>query len=215
MLGKAHANPLSLGADSFGGSTHKSFPGPQKGVVFTNRAELASALQQAQFDLISSHHFAETMALGITALEFEYFGEAYAQAVIANAQALAQELCANGFHVHGDVPYFTQTHQIWVEAGGSDETARISQRLFEVGICANTQQNIPGLPEHSFRLGTNETTFEGATQLSMKMIAEAFAQARETDHVPDNYTAQSIRELFGKPYFFSDPTEFQRQIEAL
>jgi glycine hydroxymethyltransferase len=213
ILGKAHENPLDFGADSFGGSTHKSFPGPHKGVVFSNRLELAEALESAHFDLVSSHHFAETIALGISAMEFEYFGKAYAPAVIANAQMLAQELSANGFNVQGNPPNYTWTHQVWFSCGNLDDTSRISQCLFEAGIRANFQKNLPGMPENSFRIGTNEITFEGATKESMVGLAKAFCCARDMNKVPAEYSAQSIRQTFKKPFYFSDMADLQHQID--
>ena len=48
VLGGALPNPLALGADSFGGSTHKTFPGPHKAIVATNRRDLADRLYLAQ-----------------------------------------------------------------------------------------------------------------------------------------------------------------------
>lgn len=215
ILGGAYQNPLHLGADSFGGSTHKSFPGPHKGVVFSNRLDLAQALESAQFDLVSSHHFAETIALGIAAMEFEYFGKAYAQAVIRNAQALAHELQACGFNIYGDQPDFTCTHQVWFNVGDLCETGLMSQRLFEAGINANVQQYVPGLPEHSFRLGTNEVTFEGATPESMALIAKAFADARDTKGSLIKHNALLIRESFGKPFFFSSLEDLHQEIDRL
>src|SRR6185436_6188532 len=47
VLGGQMPNPLALGADSFGGSTHKPFPGPQKAIVATNRSDLWSRLGKA------------------------------------------------------------------------------------------------------------------------------------------------------------------------
>jgi glycine hydroxymethyltransferase len=200
VLGKAHQNPLVEGADSFGGSTHKSFPGPQKGIVFTNEESLAASLEQAQFDLISSHHFAETIALGIIALEFERFGETYANAMIENARVLAQQLQYEGFDIQGVPPTFTDTHQIWFNAGDLEETNTLSQRLFDVGIRANFQQRLPNLPMPSFRLGTNEVTLEGATSHSMQLIAKAFGCARDGE-VPQEFSASAIRETFTFPYY--------------
>ncbi|PQQ36105.1 hypothetical protein C6H68_21275 [Photorhabdus luminescens] len=40
ILGESLANPLERGADVFGGSTHKTLPGPQKGFLATNQEML-------------------------------------------------------------------------------------------------------------------------------------------------------------------------------
>ncbi|MEH6478175.1 MAG: hypothetical protein V7727_20950, partial [Sneathiella sp.] len=52
VLGGAIANPLDSGCDSYGGSTHKTFPGPQKGVLLTNCEEISLKFGAAQFETI-------------------------------------------------------------------------------------------------------------------------------------------------------------------
>jgi glycine hydroxymethyltransferase len=204
ILGKTIPNPLICGANSFGGSTHKTFPGPQKGVIFCNCSNLFQALQEAQFDMVSSHHFAETIALGIAALEFEYFGSAYASQVVSNAKTLSYELAKLGFNVSGKPPNFTNTHQVWLQADNSILTDEIAQRLFSQGIRVNLQSDLPGLVGKSFRLGTNEVTFEGATEESMVLIAKAFAAAREDRaDVIENWSAV-VRSSFKPPFYFVD-----------
>ncbi|MGH8896506.1 MAG: hypothetical protein ACRDZ4_05640 [Egibacteraceae bacterium] len=90
VLGGRFPNPLEAGADSFGGSTHKTFPGPQKGIVATNDPVVAQAIREAQHYLISSHHFAATVSLGLALLEFDQCGGAvYAARVIDNSRWLA------------------------------------------------------------------------------------------------------------------------------
>lgn len=203
IFGKVMANPLECGADSFGGSTHKSFPGPHKGVIFCNKSNLFDSLQKAQFDMISSHHFAETLSLGIAALEFEYFGKAYALQVVKNAQTLSRELKKLRFDVSGEEPNHTETHQVWLKTGESHKTNQISRNLFNMGIRANIQSDLPGLPGQAFRLGTNEITFEGATEESMVLIAKAFAAARENKTIlPDKYCAKSVRKTFKSPFHY-------------
>jgi len=40
IIGKQHPNPLEDGYDAFGGSTHKTIPGPQKAFFATNRKDI-------------------------------------------------------------------------------------------------------------------------------------------------------------------------------
>lgn len=199
ILGGVHATPLSAGADSFGGSTHKSFPGPQKGAVFTDDESIANKLRSAQFDLVSSHHFAETLALGLAAAEFEVFGAEYAKAVILNAQTLARGLAKRGFEVAGNPPRFTRTHQVWMTVGDIARVTRIGERLFRAGIAANVQDDLPGLPGAVFRLGVNESTFEGAGPETMEVIADAFGEAVAGEV---RTSAAEIRSTFGRPFYF-------------
>ncbi|MCG2895073.1 MAG: serine hydroxymethyltransferase, partial [Vulcanisaeta sp.] len=97
IAGKAFPNPLDLGADVMTSSTHKTFPGPQGGVIFTNNEELFKHIQKAVFPgLTSNYHHHRYAATAVTAIEMIKFGEAYARQVVENAKALAEELHALG-----------------------------------------------------------------------------------------------------------------------
>jgi glycine hydroxymethyltransferase len=204
ILGKALPNPLNIGADSFGGSTHKTFPGPHKGVVFTRNEVIAKRLRLAQFDFISTHHFAETLSLGLAAAEFEHFGDTYAKAVLKNASTLAKMLIKRGFSVvcaEPDEPTFT--HQIWLTGHKKQSSvAMLSELLRKVGIRANTQQKLPGVEGLAFRLGINEITFEGANETTMSYIADAFLSVANDDLNTARQMVEISRSTLDSPYFF-------------
>src|SRR5207248_949444 len=110
-------------------------------------------------------HFAETLALGFAAAEFRYFGQAYAEQVINNAQLFSKLLAADGFDVTADEDgHTTSTHQVWVKIGEAEETDRFSKSLYEHGIRTNVQVDLPDLPGPVLRLGVNELTFIGARE---------------------------------------------------
>lgn len=204
VLGGLFPNPLDLGADSFGGSTHKSFPGPHKGVVLTRSAALRDQFRAAQFTLLSSHHFAETLSLGLAAAEFEHFGARYAPQVVRNARALAIALRDRGFDVHGDAVEPTRTHQVWIRIGDADDTDRLAECLFHGGVRVNVQVDLPGLPGPAFRLGASEITFEGANEEAMGMLAECFGYARDGLTASVAKLRREIRSGLTSPYFFTD-----------
>ncbi|WP_405091663.1 hypothetical protein OG767_00305 [Micromonospora sp. NBC_01392] len=204
ILGGQAPNPLGLGATSFGGSTHKTFPGPHKGVLFTRLPRVRQLIKDAQYVLLSSHHFAATLALGLAAREFQYFGPAYARQIIVNAKRLGAELASQGFDVARCTDGFTDTHQVWVEIGDHATTNKLSAALAEAGIRVNVQTGIPGFSGPVFRLGTNEVTFEGATETSMTLIAEAFSAARDGAAGRAASKRLQARQSFGSPYFFTD-----------
>ncbi|MFJ4689549.1 hypothetical protein [Streptomyces sp. NPDC088789] len=207
VLGGAVPNPLDLGATSWGGSTHKSFPGPHKGVLFTRLPHVRQLIKEAQFVLLSSHHFAATLALGLAAREFEHFGPAYARQVIINARRLGGELSEQGFDVARGGDGITDTHQIWVDVGDEATTNKLSGTLAEAGIRVNIQADMPGFSRPVFRLGANEVTFEGATETSMALIAEAFASARDGAVDSAAKTCMEVRRTFGSPFFLPDPEQ--------
>jgi glycine hydroxymethyltransferase len=201
IFGGVLANPLAAGADSFGGSTHKTFPGPQKGVLFTQDADVAEAFLHAQFDFVSSHHFAETLALGFAALEFQYFRHAYARQVVANAKALAAELIGRGFAVHD--AELIAAHQVWMPLSPADSVWEYTQVLKSSGIRLNVQTDLPGVPGPCVRLGTNEITFLGAGADSMPLLADAFADARDLGACKPG-ASETIWQSFGDPYFIRE-----------
>lgn len=95
-LGGALPNPLDAGADSFGGSTHKTFPGPQKGLIATNDPQIARLLHDAQPHVISSHHYGATCALGLALAVFTERCPGYPRTIITNARALGTRLADKG-----------------------------------------------------------------------------------------------------------------------
>ncbi|MFF8696483.1 hypothetical protein ACF08W_30150 [Streptomyces sp. NPDC015144] len=203
VLGGLVENPLRCGADAFGGSTHKSFPGPHKGVVFTEGKEIDESLRAAQFDLVSSHHFAQTLALSLAALEIEPRIAEYARTTRDNARRLATALADAGFRVHGDRGTgYTDTHQVWVAMDSPAAAYTLSNRLAEAGIRVNLQSSMPRMPGVHLRLGANEITFQGAGPRAIEELAAALATARERPLGPR--TASGIRARFGAP-FYTDP----------
>ncbi|MFE0177189.1 hypothetical protein ACFWZ2_33275 [Streptomyces sp. NPDC059002] len=204
ILGSALGNPLDAGADTMGGSTHKSFPGPHKGVLFTRNPELHQRLKDAQFTMLSSHHFAETLALGLAAAEFRHFGQAYAEQVIGNARLFSKLLAADGFDVAADENgHATSTHQVWVKIGDAERTDRFSESLYDHGIRVNVQVDLPGLPGPVLRLGVNELTFIGGREAAVHALAEEFGNARAGVR-RDGAGSRRVREQCGPPFYFAD-----------
>lgn len=204
ILGGAMGNPLDAGADTMGGSTHKSFPGPHKGVLFTRRADLHQRLKDAQFTMLSSHHFAETLALGLAAAEFRHFGPAYAEQVVDNARLFGKLLAADGFDVATDEDgHTTSTHQVWVTIGDAEQTDHFSASLYDHGIRVNIQVDLPGLPGPVLRLGINELTFIGGREPAVHALAREFSSARAGVR-RDGGGSRRVREQCGPPFHFVD-----------
>lgn len=202
VLGAALGNPLDAGADTIGGSTHKTFPGPHKGVLFTRNPQLHQRLKDAQFTMLSSHHFAETLALGLAAAEFRHFGQNYAEQVIGNARLFSKLLAADGFDVAADEDgHTTSTHQVWVKIGDAEQTDRFSASLYDHGIRVNVQVDLPDLPGPVLRLGVNELTFIGGREPAVHALAKEFGNARAGVR-RDGGGSQRVREQCGPPFYF-------------
>jgi glycine hydroxymethyltransferase len=177
-------NPLVCGADSYGGSTHKTFPGPHKAVIFTNDGEIAEKLTLTAINMISHHHLSSVIALGIALIEFtECGGERYAAQVLANARTFARALAKHGIAVEGTAPWYTATHQVWVTAAADVDPYKLASQLFQAGIVVNPYNPLPTSRAAGIRMGVNEPTRLGAQEAEMDELATAFADVTEGEPI--------------------------------
>ncbi len=192
VLGGAFANPLECGADSFGGSTHKTFPGPHKAVFTTNREDLAGRIEETQDYLISSHHFAATLSLGLALLEFrDYGGRDYAHAIIENTRRFGRRLHESGCTVAAADRGFSAGHQLWLDTEADGMPAmRASDRLYEAGLRVNVAPELPGFTRRAIRIGMNEPTYRGLRGPEVDELAEIFVQAMRGQARPASLARQ-------------------------
>jgi glycine hydroxymethyltransferase len=102
IAGNRFQDPLKEGIDVISGSTHKTLPGPQHGMILSDLQKdgLEAALRRGVFPgVTSNHHLHCVAALAVTLAETKEFGEAYADQVIRNAKALGQALHERGMDV--------------------------------------------------------------------------------------------------------------------
>ncbi|GAA2254436.1 serine hydroxymethyltransferase [Streptomyces amakusaensis] len=178
VLGGALPNPLTCGADSISASTHKSFPGPQKGVIATRTAETGARIAAIQPRMVSSHHFAAVAALGLSLAAFADHAGPYARAVIANARALGQELARSGWVVAGAGFGFTRTHQLWVARTPQPTARDAAARLYGAGLHVNWLTDLP-LGHDALRLGLAEATWLGLGAADMPRLAGVMTAAAD------------------------------------
>ncbi len=173
-------DPLHEGADVLNGSTHKTFFGPQRGVMLSDGGDEAfnKTLDKGVFPGSSSnHHLFSLPALLVSALEVETFGREYAKATIANARALGASLAKRGFVVSMADRGYSASHQVAVDVapfgGGKD----VSARLCSQDIICNMNL-LPGEPgKNAFnprgvRLGVQELTRFGLGPDEMDVVAD-------------------------------------------
>jgi len=116
IAGGQFQDPLREGADVVFGSTHKSFPGPQGGLIVTDREDLGHQIDPyLVWRTFDNAHWNRIAALGQTLLELERCGREYAATVIANARALAEALHAEGLPLVRAEHGFTSSHQIHLD----------------------------------------------------------------------------------------------------
>ena len=202
-LGGALPNPLEAGADSFGGSTHKTFPGPQKGIIATNDDEVARLLREAQPHVISSHHYGSTCALGLALALFAGHCPAYPRAVIGSARALGASLAEQGLPPEGAELGYSRGHQLWLRtAPHGISAADAAGRLHDAGIRVNFLDDLPGITEPALRIGVNEPAWLGLQPAHAPELAAIMGAAILGTQPPrelSTRTASLRRRLPGHP----------------
>jgi glycine hydroxymethyltransferase len=160
--------PLQEGATWMTGSTHKTFPGPQRGVILARLEtpeEVKKYWQPADRGVFpgssSNHHLNTLPALLVATREMKRYGREYAEQIVRNAQALGQSLDELGTVVEARDFGYTRSHMIAVnvaEWGGGVEVAR---RLEANDIIVNYNM-LPGDEDprnpSGLRIGVSEMT---------------------------------------------------------
>lgn len=201
IAGNCFQDPLKEGADLLVGSTHKTFPGPQGGIILC-KEELKDKIDEAVFPgVVSNHHLHHVAGLGISTAEMLEFGKDYAQQIIKNAKALAQNLHELGFNVLCEDLGFTESHQVAMDVSDIGRAAELSKRLESNNIILN-KNLLPWDPVNrsddpsGIRVGTQELTRRGMKESEMSEVAEyikkvAVDNLRVKDEVTEfmsNYT---------------------------
>jgi glycine hydroxymethyltransferase len=143
IAGGEFQDPLREGADFITSSTHKTFPGPQGGVILGNPTSpaLEKAVKKIQFAIFplsaSSTHLGRLPALSIAALEMKVFGTELARQTVKNAQTAGQCLWENGVKVLAEKKGFTKSHQIAVDIRSFGGGKKIAQDLEDANIILN------------------------------------------------------------------------------
>jgi aminomethyltransferase len=186
LLGDAFQQPLAEGADLLTGSTHKTFFGPQRGVILSNIEEgspfedLWNLIEQRTFPgHVSNHHLGTMLGLLGATYEMLAFKSDYPDQVIANAKAFAGALNAQGLNIEGDIDCeFTETHQVLLRTErGNGEL--VSDLLESNNIITNPQayhDDDSFTRASGVRMGTQEMTRYGMKEADFEAFAGLFAQ---------------------------------------
>ncbi len=180
IAGGVWANPLTQGAHLMTMSTYKSLGGPAGGLIVTNDAAIAERLDVIAYPGMTANFDAgRVAALAIGLLDWRMHGRAYAQAMVALAQALAGALADLGLPVFGTDREMTQSHQFAIEAAGFGGGQAASKRLRLAGFLASGI----GLPMaevagdlNGLRIGTPELVRRGVTPAHAPALAALIAE---------------------------------------
>jgi glycine/serine hydroxymethyltransferase len=184
----AFQEPLAEGANVVTGSTHKTFFGPQRGLIAGNFPQ-GTPLRNLWLDIrarafpgsTSNHHLGTLLGLLMAAYEMNEFKEPYQRQVQANAKAFARALRDKGIPVEGDAADgFTETHQVLIRVKSFGNGMDIARRLEENNILTNYQA-LPDdetfLVSSGIRMGVQEMTRFGMKEKDFDVLAGYLAEA--------------------------------------
>lgn len=171
-------DPLTEGADVVFGSTHKTLPGPQGGIVFTDQPDLIEKISTAVYPaLVTSHHVYRMPALGLALAEIEKFGKSYVKQIVTNAQALGDELAERGISCVNVDGKYTLSHTLLIKVAEFGRGTEVADILEQVDIIAGktTLPNVHGT--EGIRIGVQEITRRGAKEDHMPIVAGLISDA--------------------------------------
>ncbi len=189
IAGGVADNPFKYGFHVMTSTTHKTLRGPRGGLILSRGIvgnplvkppvaleHIPTLIDRAVFPGMQGGPHMHTIAAKAVA-----FGEAlqpeftdYARAVVANAQALAQELLQRGFTLIGGG---TDNHLLLIDMVASrDVDGKTAERALDaIGLTVNAN-SVPDDPRPQFapsgiRLGTPAITTRGMQPKDMAMVA--------------------------------------------
>ena len=213
LVGDHFQNPFQEGAEIVTGSTHKTFFGPQRGVIGVSykpedlKWGLWETMQTRTFPgSVSNHHLGTLLAELMSAYEMNAFKDEYQKNVVENAKYFAKCLADEGMDVAGDPAIsYTETHQVIVK-GGYTRGPEVAERLERNNIIVNYQAT----PEEegftasgALRMGVNEMTRFGFGKEEFKKLAHLIAECVKGVDVRDE-VIRFRSEYTEMKYCFSD-----------
>jgi len=186
IAGGEFQSPLQEGATWMTASTHKTFPGPQRGVILGNLDDEAEkkywpAADRGVFPGTSSNHHLNTLpALVVATREMKKYGGDYARQIVRNAQALGRSLDELGTPVEARDFGYTKSHMIAVNVSQWDGGVEVAKRLEANDIIVNYNM-VPGDTDprnpSGLRIGVPEMTRFGMDERAMGELAQLIHDA--------------------------------------
>ncbi|MHA1213795.1 MAG: serine hydroxymethyltransferase [Candidatus Hodarchaeales archaeon] len=172
IAGGAFQDPLREGADILLGSTHKSFPGPQGGIILSNEYH-DSAIEKAVginplegIVLIDNVHNSRISALGTALEEFQHYGADYAHQVVKNSKKLAESLHSNDVPLLGESNGFSESHQVLAKLNEPQEGVELRDTLLNFKI----------VTDELLRFGTSELTHLGFKEKNIDELGNLISE---------------------------------------
>ncbi len=192
LLGPHFQDPLAEGADVVTGSTHKTFFGPQRGVILSNidpGSPFEGFWRHVQSRTfpghVSNHHLGTLLGMLGATYEMLEYRDQYPPQVMANARAFAAALNREGLTIEGDPENgFTDTHQVVLRVSRA-RGVRLAEILEENNVITNSQAlyDDPSFTAASgIRMGASEMTRYGMNEPDFEALAVLIAEIVRDGH---------------------------------
>lgn len=175
IAGQQFQDPLKENAQVLFGSTHKTFFGPQGGMILADREHGEFIKERILPAFVDNAHWNRIAALTLALAEMKNFGKTYAKQVIDNSKTLAKALHDYGFPVICEHLGFTQSHQTILDYGDDEKSRNVAEKLQRANIITDV----------AIRIGTCEVTRRGMKKAEMLKIAEILKRAVIDEEKPE------------------------------
>jgi len=183
IAGEQFQDALREGAHALFGSTHKTFFGPQGGIILADK-EHGEVMKAKIFPaFVDNAHWNRIAALTLALAEMKNFGKAYAEQVIRNSRTLAKALHDYGFPVVCQHLGFTKSHQVLLDYGGYKQGRVIAEKLQLANIIVDCD----------VRIGTCEITRRGMKEKEMLKIAELIKKTIVDGEKPEKVKEETAK----------------------
>jgi glycine hydroxymethyltransferase len=176
IAGDQFQDPLREGACALFGSTHKSFFGPQGGIILADKRHGEMIKSKIFPTFVDNAHWNRVAAMTLALGEMQKFGKAYAKQVVRNSKALAKALHDYGFPAICESLGFTQSHQVILDYGENKNGRKIAEKLQTANIIVDCV----------VRIGTCEVTRRGMKENEMLKVAELIKRTVVDEEKPES-----------------------------
>ena len=172
IMAGAFQDPFREGANVICANTHKTLPGPQKGLIAFRDADFGKKANEIiNGGLYSSPHTGSMVSLSIAILEIDEYGVDYASQVIKNANALGAALELHGLNIRkAKTGRFSENHQVHLLTDEIGQYRDLYRKIVANNISVNFADALGG--GMFIRLGTQEITRRGMKENDMRTIAD-------------------------------------------
>jgi glycine hydroxymethyltransferase len=183
IAGDQFQDPLREGAQVLFGSTHKSFFGPQGGIILANK-ETGEFLKEKIYPaFVDNAHWNRIAALTLALAEMRNFGKDYALQIVRNSKTLAKSLHDLGFPVICSHLGFTKSHQVILDYGDVRKARSVAEKLQRANIIVDCV----------IRVGTCEVTRRGMKEADMLRVAELLRRVIIDEERPEAVKNDVVR----------------------